>query len=46
MRIRQVCFHRLSRLCSWAAILGLAGIRLVDLTASWAAKSYPASVAG
>ena len=46
MRIRQVCSHRLSRLGSWAAILGLAGIRLVDLAASWAAKSYPASVAG
>ena len=46
MRIRQVYLHRLSRLGSWAAILGLAGIRLVDLAASWAAKSYPASVAG
>ena len=34
MRIRQVCLHRLSRLGSWAAILGLAGIRLVHLAAS------------
>ena len=46
MRIRQVCLHRLSRLGSWAAILGLAGIRLVHLAAKWAAKSNPAIVAG
>ena len=46
MRIHQVCLHRLSRLGSWAAILGLAGIRLVHLAASWSAKSYPAIVAG
>ena len=46
MCIRQVCLHHLSRLGSWAAILGLAGIRLVHLAASWAAKSYSAIVAG
>ena len=46
MRIRQVCLHRLDRLGSWAAILGPAGIRLVHLAASWATKSYPASLAG